>query len=78
MAQQQREEEEARKRERMEEEASLRDQLIKTVHQLEHRKLEIQRELVLRTLSSSSGVGGPQLRSAVVIPAEKRELKPSS
>lgn len=63
----------------MEEEASLRDQLVKKVHQLEHRKLEIQRELILRSLSSTSGDPGgtsghrsSQLRSAVVVPTDSK------
>ena len=65
---QKREEDEERRRQKLEEEANLRDKLIKNVQQLEHRKLEIQRELLLRSLSSSSGT---QLKSAVVIPQTK-------
>lgn len=62
-------EKERRKRsreEKIEEESALRDKLIKNVQQLEQRKLEVQRELLLRSLTSE---GGPShLKSAVVIP----------
>ncbi len=75
LARQQKEEEERRRRQQLEEEASMRDQLVKKVHQLEHRKLEIQRELLLRSLSSS-GPRGSQLRSAVVVvPSENKETR---
>lgn len=65
MEQLQREENERKRREKLLEEQSLRDKLVKNVQQLEQRKVEIQRELLLRTLPSS---GGGQLKSAVVIP----------
>ncbi len=45
-------------------EEKLRDQLLKNVQQLEQRKLEVERELVLRTLPPVSG----ELRSAVIVP----------
>lgn len=51
--------------ERLEQEAELRDKLIKNVQQLEKRKVEVQRELLLRSLTSD---GPSQLKSAVVIP----------
>ncbi len=68
LAQQRREEEEAGRREKIAEEAILKDELVKKVHELEHRKLEIQRELLLRSLDSASGHRGTQLKSAVVVP----------
>lgn len=45
-------------------ETALRDKLIKNVQHLEQRKMEVQRELVLRNLPA----GQSQLKSAVVIP----------
>ena len=66
--QHQREAEQQRRREKLEEEVTRRDQLMKNVQQLEQRRLEIQRELKLRNLSSSSLPGGAQLKSAIVIP----------
>lgn len=51
--------------EKLEEESVLRDKLIKNVQQLEQRKIEVQRELLLRSLTAE---GPPQLKSAVVIP----------
>jgi hypothetical protein len=56
---------EAAKREKLQEESVLRDKLIKNVQQLEQRKIEVQRELLLRSLTSD---GQSQLKSAVVIP----------
>ena len=52
----------------LQEESALRDKLIKNVHQLEQRKMEVQRELLLRNLTSD---GQSQLRSAVVIPNQR-------
>ena len=49
----QREEAEQRRRERVAEEGVLRDKLIRNVHQLERRRKEVQRELVLRNISES-------------------------
>lgn len=64
-----REAEQQRRREKLEEEASRRDQLMKNVQQLEQRRLELQRELKLRNLSCSSAAeGGAQLKSAIVVP----------
>ena len=60
----QRLENEQKRQEKLEEEQLLRDKLVKNVQQLEQRRLEIQRELLLRTLPS----GGGQLKSAVVVP----------
>lgn len=51
--------------ERLEQESALRDKLIKNVHHLEQRKMEVQRELLLRSLTAD---GQAQLKSAVVIP----------
>lgn len=51
------------KEEKMRGEEELRDKLLKNVQKLEQRKLEVQRELVLRTT-----VDGGQLKSAVVVP----------
>lgn len=56
---------EAMRLEKLQEESVLRDKLIKTVRQLEHRKMEVQRELLLQSLTSE---GQSQLKSAVVIP----------
>lgn len=47
------------------EESVLRDKLIQNVRHLEQRKIEVQRELLLRSLTSD---GQSQLKSAVVIP----------
>ena len=66
---QQREEERLRKQERTKAEALLRDKLMRNVQQLEQRKLEIQRELLLRSLSS-----GAPLKSAVVIPKSQEDF----
>ena len=63
-----REAEQQRRKEKLEEEASRRDQLMRNVQQLEQRRLELQRELKLRNLSSSTGEGGAQLKSAIVVP----------
>ena len=56
----------------MAEEAVLRDKLIRNVHQLEQRRKEVQRELVLRNISSGSSSqesrGASGIASAVVIP----------
>lgn len=68
LEQREREEEQQRRREKLEEEASRRDQLMKNVQQLEQRRLELQRELKLRNLSLSTGEGGAQLKSAIVVP----------
>lgn len=62
-----REAEQQRRKEKLEEEANRRDQLMRNVQQLEQRRLELQRELKLRNLSSSTG-GGAQLKSAIVVP----------
>lgn len=51
--------------ERLEQESALRDKLIKNVQHLEQRKIEVQRELLLRSLTAD---GQAQLKSAVVIP----------
>ena len=51
--------------ERLEQESSLRDKLIKNVQHLEQRKMEVQRELLLRSLTVE---GQTQLKSAVVVP----------
>ena len=51
--------------ERLEEESSLRDKLIKNVQQLEQRKMEVHRELLLRSLTMDKQ---SQLKSAVVVP----------
>ncbi len=45
--------EKKRKEEKMREEEELRDKLLKNVQQLEQRRLEVQRELSLRTLPAS-------------------------
>ena len=50
--------------ERLEKESMLRDKLIKNVQDLEQRKMEVQRELLLRNLNSDKS----QLKSAVTIP----------
>ena len=63
-----REAEQQRRKEKLEEEANRRDQLMRNVQQLEQRRLELQRELKLRNLSSSTGEGGAQLKSAIVVP----------
>ena len=55
----------------LKEESSLREQLIRNVQELEQKKLEVQRQILLRTINrgSSNSVGPPsQLKSAVVIP----------
>ena len=72
MEERQREEDHQRRREKLEEEANKRDKLMKNVQQLEQRRLELQRELKLRNLSSSLE-GGAQLKSAIVIPKTKSE-----
>lgn len=64
----QRKEEERLKRQKLEAEANLRDKLIKNVQDLEQRRLEVQRELLLRSLSSESTA--TQLKSAVVVPTD--------
>lgn len=56
---------EASRMKRLEQESALRDKLIKNVQHLEQRKMEVQRELLLRSLTAD---GQSQLRSAVVIP----------
>lgn len=61
---------EAARREKLEEESVLRDKLIKNVRDLEQRKMEVQRELLLRSLTSADG-GQAQLKSAVVIPKNR-------
>lgn len=53
--------------ERLEQESALRDKLIKNVQHLEQRKMEVQRELLLRSLTAD---GQSQLKSAVVIPRD--------
>ena len=58
-------EERQRRRGRLEEEASLRDRLIRSVQELERRRMAVQRELLLRSKP------GGTLRSAVVIPQEE-------
>lgn len=65
----QRKEEEQQKKQKLEAEANLRDSLIKNVQDLEQRRLEIQRELLLRSLSSGSTA--TQLKSAVVVPTDR-------
>lgn len=65
----QRKEEEQQKKQKLEAEANLRDSLIKNVQDLEQRRLEIQRELLLRSLSSGSTT--TQLKSAVVVPTDR-------
>ena len=67
----QRKEEEQQKRRKLEAEANLRDSLIKNVQDLEQRRLEIQRELLLRSLSSGSTA--TQLKSAVVVPTDRAQ-----
>ena len=57
---------EAERSEKLAKESVLRDKLIKNVQHLEQRKMEVQRQLLLRTLSSSGGQS--HLKSAVVIP----------
>ncbi len=52
--------------ERLREEEALRDKLLKNVHHLEHRRMEVQRELILRNLSTTDKPS--QLKSAVVVP----------
>ena len=61
---QQREEERLRRRERLEKETSLRDRLTRSLQELEQRRQEVHRELLLRSQP------GGTLRSAVVIPQE--------
>ena len=56
---------EASRLRRLEQESALRDKLIRNVHHLEQRKMEVQRELLLRSLMAD---GQSQLKSAVVIP----------
>lgn len=70
LEQRQREAEQQRRREKLEEEATRRDQLMRNVQQLEQRRMELQRELKLRNLSSAAAVGsgGTQLKSAIVVP----------
>ncbi|CAI8057883.1 A-kinase anchor protein 17A, partial [Geodia barretti] len=82
----QREEAEQRRRERVAEEGVLRDKLIRNVHQLERRRKEVQRELVLRNISESGsssrdrrrrsprehGHGASGVSSAVVAPRHHR------
>lgn len=72
LEQQHKEEMERKRVERVAEEVSLRDKLIRNVQQLEQRRKEVQRELVLRDLSqtSSSQQGRPSsnIPSAVVVP----------
>ena len=72
LEQQHKEEMECKRVERVAEEVSLRDKLIRNVQQLEQRRKEVQRELVLRDLSqtSSSQQGRPSsnIPSAVVVP----------
>lgn len=63
----QQEEKQRMKREKLEEEQSLRDKLVKNVQSLEQRKLDIQRELLLRTHTSDGG----HLKSAVTVPHSK-------
>ena len=55
--------------ERLEKESVLRDKLIKNVHHLEQRKMEVQRQLLLRSLTS--GRQQSHLKSAVVVPTPK-------
>lgn len=62
----QREENETRRQEKLREEEELRDKLLKNVHQLEQRRMEVQRELLLRALPTS----GLQVKSAVVVPKD--------
>ncbi len=69
-----REVEQKRRREKLEEEASRRDQLMRNVQVLEQRRLELQRELKLRNLSSSAGEGGAQLKSAIVVPNNETKI----
>ena len=48
----------------MEDELALKNKLLKSVQQLEQRRMEVQRELLVKSQSSS----GVTLRSAVVVP----------
>lgn len=71
--QQHKEDMERRRLERVAEEVTLRDKLIRNVQQLEQRRKEVQRELVLRDISQTAGSsqqGRPSsnIPSAVVIP----------
>ena len=64
---------ERQRRERVAEEASLRDKLIRNVEQLEQQRKEIQRELVLRDMSGRSSSSQRRrsrhdVPSAVVVP----------
>lgn len=61
---QEREEGEKRMREKMEEEMTFKNKLLKNVQQLEQRRMEVQRELMAKSRLSS----GETLRSAVVVP----------
>ena len=70
----QREAAEQKRREKVREEASLRDRLIHSVHQLEQRRKELQRELVLRDNSqevSSRQRRESAIQSAVVVPSKQ-------
>ena len=60
---------ESERSQRLEKESVLRDKLIKNVHHLEQRKMEVQRQLLLRSLTSG---GQSHLKSAVVIPTSKQ------
>lgn len=63
----QQEENERKRQEKLKKEEELRDKLLKNVQQLEQRKMEVQRELLLKTLPT----GGKQLKSAVVVPRDR-------
>ena len=77
LEQQHKEEMERKRMERVAEEASLRDKLIRNVQRLEQRRKEIQRELVLRDISKGSsqhgrpGHAGSSIPSAVVVPPDQ-------
>ena len=77
LEQQHKEEMERKRMERVAEEVSLRDKLIRNVQRLEQRRKEIQRELVLRDLSKGSsqhgrpGHAGSSIPSAVVVPPDQ-------
>lgn len=66
---------ERKRLERVAEEVSLRDKLIRNVQQLEQRRKEVQRELVLRDISQTSSSqqgrsGSSNIPSAVVVPQQ--------
>jgi type III secretory pathway component EscU len=60
---------ERQRRERVAEEASLRDKLIRNVQQLEQQRKEIQRELVLRDMSGRPSSSSQRRRSRHEVPS---------